>query len=158
MAGKPKPGLQSLLAWRQHQENLAMQHYGEALRNQDETIGRLDSVLQEIQETRALLEIRCKSGASPAELSRLKDRCQFLEKQRLAREHAVMVARNQARLAFTNLMATRYTSALLRSGPDNPRSSTAPRPVSQPNPGHPPEPKQSLVAWLTQAPPQTLWN
>lgn len=108
-----KSSLQALRTLRERQEQEALHAYGQALQVQEKARSKLDAVQVELMECWLELNHRVEDGAEALELNRIETHTQAVDRRRRACEHALTVARNQARLAFTRLLAARQARTVV---------------------------------------------
>jgi flagellar export protein FliJ len=151
--------LQALRILRERQEQIVLQDYGRALQLWEQARDKVDAILQQIQI--ACLEAQQKliEGCSGSDLMQLQSYCQSLEQRRRQGEQAARVARHQASLAFTRLIAARQARAVVdkcfdqqkrRHDHDRQRREQG---ILDDMLNH-----RDLLAQLFQAGPETQWN
>ncbi len=108
-----KSSLQALRTLRERQEQEALQEYGRTLQAQEQARTKLDGVQQELVECWVELHQLLEAGGAAEKLAHLQAYCQTVERRRRASEHALNVARNNARCAFTHLLAARQARTVV---------------------------------------------
>ncbi|MDB6034173.1 MAG: Flagellar export protein FliJ [Verrucomicrobiales bacterium] len=108
-----KCSLQALLTLREREEHVALQEYGKALRQLEESRHKLELVQHELDSANARLHQRFLSSGPAGQLAQLQDFCAAVEKKRRECEYILKVAQNKSQQAFTKLVAARQAKAVV---------------------------------------------
>jgi flagellar export protein FliJ len=106
--------LQALLTLREQQEQKALQEYGRALTAQERAVSNLQSVREHLEDARKQFQHRMIEGCRANELWQLQTWCDSIERRVVELEHTAQTARNNARLAFSHLLAARHATGIIQ--------------------------------------------
>jgi flagellar export protein FliJ len=108
-----KFSLQALLVLREQQEQTALQEYGKALLARERAMSAVRSAQEELLQAWGQFHERLGGKCAAAELAKMQQWCQSLERRVQELEYAARAARNQAKQAFFQLLAARQARAVL---------------------------------------------